>query len=88
MSEYTLPYFESIDIDDLDGNYDSEIPINDLKVPTTIFFDEPSIEASKMDDVKSFLENLHTYDARNRGFIRQDFSTLKVIRKILFKISS
>ncbi len=73
MSTYLLPLFGKIDLTSLEHYYDAQMEWEDRTISLDLNFEEKTIEASKLDFVKQFIENLSIYDANNKVFMEADF---------------
>ncbi|MBS1743493.1 MAG: DUF2004 domain-containing protein [Bacteroidetes bacterium] len=74
MSKYILPYFGQLDTDSLDEYYDSSITINGLEINVDLNFDLVSIEPTRLEIAKRFLEQVTDFDFKNRKYIADDFN--------------
>lgn len=73
MKNYKLPYFEEIDLNNVQEEYETEIEFNNNEVD--IFLNEvSSLNNEELNFIKTVLENLTEFDKKNREFITDDFN--------------
>lgn len=73
MKNYKLPYFEEIDLNNAQEEYETEIEFNNNEVD--IFLNEvSSLNNEELNFIKTVLENLTEFDKKNREFITDDFN--------------
>lgn len=77
MKEYILPYFGNFQINKLKNDYSIEVEYDHDEILIELFFENPMIDSSRMDKVKSILEDIPKYDLLNKKHISDDFSNLK-----------
>ncbi|MEN7547192.1 DUF2004 domain-containing protein [Rapidithrix thailandica] len=71
--KYKLPYFEKIDLTQLDEYYKVEIEQHGQKIGIDLNFEGKKIESEIFDFIKSILENIELEDSKNRTYIASDF---------------
>lgn len=74
MTNYTLPYFGKFDADSLEEYYNVDIDFNGNQCQIDLNFENTKIDTSRLDLVKSFIENLEQIDKQNKVYIDQDFN--------------
>ncbi|MCD9854892.1 DUF2004 domain-containing protein [Epilithonimonas sp. JDS] len=73
MAKYILPPIGEIDLDSLKDYYCWEQEFNGKIITIDINFEKTNIDQSKMDIIKSFIENISKFDVQNRSYIDDDF---------------
>ena len=71
--KYKLPYFEEIDLTQLEEEYYVEIEQNGQKIDLDLTFEEEEIETEVLDLIKTVLENIDLEDVKNRTYIAANF---------------
>ena len=71
--KYKLPYFEEIDLNQLEEYYNVEIDNKSHKIGIDLNFKAKKIEAQLFDKVKKIIENIESEDSKNRTYITSDF---------------
>jgi len=74
MAKYLLPHFGEIDLSALEESYETKIDLNQSKIRININFDNKTIDPSKMDIVKTFLEHIDQFDKQNNLHINNDYN--------------
>ena len=74
MSSYTLPYFEPLESTNLEPYYDVDIEFNGRQIQIDLNFDEKEIDASRLDTVKRFIENIQKFDEQNKTYFLDDYN--------------
>lgn len=70
---YKLPYFEIIDITQLEEYYFVEIEQNGQKIGLDLNFEEEEVAVQVFDLIKVVLENIDSEDKKNRANIAADY---------------
>lgn len=70
---YKLPYFEIIDITQLEEYYFVEIEKNGQKIGLDLNFEEEEVAVQVFDLIKVVLENIDSEDQKNRANIAADY---------------
>ncbi len=73
MANIKLPYFGMPDTTSLDEYYDVDIDLNDTQIQIDLNFNNKTIDISKLEIVKHFIENIRIHDGNNRKYIQHDF---------------
>ena len=73
MPNIKLPYFGIIDSLLLEEYYDAEVDFNGRIIQIDLNFENGSIEKSKLEVAKQFIENIRIYDLNNQKYIQNDF---------------
>ena len=58
MTEYTLPYFGTINIESLEEYYEVEVEVNGKVVRIDLNFEANTLSLENFERVKSFIENI------------------------------
>ncbi|WP_165828258.1 DUF2004 domain-containing protein [Chryseobacterium phosphatilyticum] len=73
MTKYTLPHFGQISIQNLEEYYDVNIDFKGNEIQLDLNFENTSIDATQLDKVKNFLENIEKFDTQNKTYIIEDY---------------
>lgn len=73
MPNIKLPYFGILDSLLLEEYYDAEVDFNGRNIQIDLNFENGSIEKSKLEAAKQFIENIRIYDLNNQKYIQTDF---------------
>jgi len=73
MTAFTLPYFGSINPSSVEEYYEVDIKFEGNEVQIDLNFENKDIDPSKLDTLKTFLENIDQMDALNKGYINKDY---------------
>ncbi|WP_162687473.1 DUF2004 domain-containing protein [Bradymonas sediminis] len=68
-----MPYFEELDLTQLDEYYDVEIKLGSDEIKIDLNFEVEEIDPGSMDLVKRSIEDIESQDAKNRAHISSDF---------------
>ncbi|MDB5202361.1 MAG: hypothetical protein JWQ27_1770 [Ferruginibacter sp.] len=74
MALIKLPHFGAIDTDALDEYYDAVIEFNGHELQLDLNFETKAIDASRLETMKRFIENIRIYDGNNKGYIQKDYA--------------
>lgn len=74
MTEYTLPYFGQLTIENLEKYYDVDIMFNDNEIQIDLNFENNAVDLATMDKVKNFIENIEKFDNLNKTYILDDYN--------------
>ncbi|MBO9205240.1 MULTISPECIES: DUF2004 domain-containing protein [Niastella] len=74
MNPYMLPHFGEIDPAALEEYYGAVVEFNGREIDLDLNFDNKSIDVARLEKVKQFLDNLASYDLKNKQYIDQDFA--------------
>lgn len=74
MSKFLLPHFGELDPKNLEEYYDVGVEFNGQEIQMDLNFENSSIDTKRLALVKQFIENLSTFDKRNKEYIEQDFA--------------
>lgn len=77
MKAYTLPYFGSIDSENLEEYYEAAVELNGKLVRIDLNIEEKSLNKQTLDQLNHFLENITKFDLKNYDYIQQDFKNEK-----------
>ena len=73
MANFALPHFGYLDPAALEEYYDIDIPFNDSKIQIDLNFENKTIDTTRLETVKHFIENIRIHDLKNKGFIKADY---------------
>ncbi|GAE65417.1 DUF2004 domain-containing protein [Chryseobacterium indologenes] len=73
MTDYTLPHFGKVALQNLEEYYDVNIDFKGNEIQLDLNFENPSIDPAKLDKVKNFLENIEKFDKQNKAYITEDY---------------
>lgn len=73
MTEYTLPYFGQINVTKLEEYYDVYIEFKGNEIQIDLNFENKVIDQTKMEIVKTFIENIDKLDKQNKIHIKNDY---------------
>ncbi|MBW1654503.1 DUF2004 domain-containing protein [Flavobacterium quisquiliarum] len=68
-----LPYFESIDLQELKEYYVVKIDLNGRKTSIDLNFENKSIDKDSIQKIKTFLESIPKFHLQNKSYINNDF---------------
>ncbi len=74
MANFSLPHFPELNPKNLDEYYDTEIDFNGHEIQIDLNFEHKNIHTDRLDIVKEFIENLKSYDTKNKKHIEQDYA--------------
>jgi hypothetical protein len=74
MTEYTLPHFGKLSIENLEEYYNVDIEFNGDEIQIDLNFEDKAIDTSTMDKVKIFIENIDELDKLNKTYIYNDYN--------------
>ena len=74
MTEYTLPHFGQLAIENLEEYYDVDIVFNGNEIQIDLNFENKAIDIATMDKVKNFIENIEKFDILNKNYILDDYN--------------
>ncbi|MGU3375277.1 DUF2004 domain-containing protein [Chryseobacterium sp. M5A1_1a] len=73
MAEYTLPYFGRLSTDNIEEYYDVNIDFNGNEIQVELNFESDNTDATKLDQVKNYLENIETFNRLAKSYILEDY---------------
>lgn len=73
MAMIKIPHFGPLDPEALEEYYDVEIDFNGKQIQVDLNFGNTSIDPSKLDIVKAFIDNIRIHDIKNKKFIEDDY---------------
>lgn len=74
MTEFTLPHFGTLTIENLESYYDVDTELNGNDIQIDLNFENESIEPPTMEKVKNFIDNIEKFDKLNLTYIQNDFN--------------
>lgn len=74
MAQYTLPHFGQLDLTNLEEYYDVDITLNGHDFQIDLNFESKTIDATRLDKVKQFIENINEWDKKNKTYIERDYN--------------
>lgn len=74
MIRYTLPPFGDLPIENLEEYYDAYLESNGNKIHLILLFENKTIDISKMDNVKNFIEKMGEINDMNNTYILHDYN--------------
>ena len=74
MTEYTMPYFGKLPIENLEDYYDVNIDYDGSEIQIDLNFENETIEISALDKTRNFIENIGNHDKQNRKYILNDYN--------------
>ncbi|MES2515361.1 MAG: DUF2004 domain-containing protein [Bacteroidota bacterium] len=74
MTKIMLPHIGEIDSLSLKDYYSVDVDFNGNNVSIDVNFEQETIEPAKLTAVKRVLENIGSYDAKNRKYILDDYN--------------
>lgn len=72
MTEYTLPHFGNLAIENLEEYYVANIEFDKDEIEIELNFENKTIDTITMDKVKNFIENIEKYNNLNHTYILND----------------
>lgn len=73
IQKYNLAVFGEIDLNKLDGNYESEIIINGNKIALNLNFDEKNVKVENFTTIEKFLNDMNKFENIAKAEIENDF---------------
>lgn len=73
MTKISLPYFGELDSSALEDYYDTSLDFNGVQISMDLNFENSVIDPKKLLSVKNFIENLESYDIKNKEYINNDY---------------
>ena len=73
MARYILPHFGQLDSENVDEYYDTTIKLHDSDIRVDLNFESSSIETSRLEIARRFIEQIADFDYKNKKYIEQDF---------------
>lgn len=74
MSEYALPYFGNLPIENLEEYYNVDIELNGNKILVDLNFEHQTVDTLILDKIKNFIEKLEKFDKLNKTYILNDYN--------------
>jgi hypothetical protein len=74
MESYSLPYFADLNPANVGEYYDVDIEFHGQTVQIDLNFENKSIDPKRLDIAKWFIENISTFDTKNKQYIEQDYA--------------
>jgi 5S rRNA maturation endonuclease (ribonuclease M5) len=74
MIEYTLPYFGSLQTENLEENYYVNVEFNGDKIKLDLNFVTRTIDGSTLDKIKNFIDNIDKFNNLNHAIILSDYN--------------
>lgn len=73
MNHYIIPYFGTIDLNNLEEEYYTEVSILDYTITIDINFKKTSISTMVADKITHLLQNIVTQDQKNKVFLEENY---------------
>jgi len=83
MSAYKLPYFEEIDLANLEQDYDAVAEINGNEIVLDLNFDEESIDENRLTSIAKFLNELPAMISKAELGVKTDFEEGKTTKEYI-----
>lgn len=74
MTSHLLPYFGQINIEKLEESYATEVSLNGNTIRVGMNFENIEISPLKIEEIKSFLEQIEKFDSQNKIYLATDFN--------------
>lgn len=74
MTEYTLPHFGVLSTGNLENDYSVDIDLKGDKIRMDLNFENNTIDASTLNKVKIFIENIEHFYERSKTYILDDYN--------------
>jgi len=73
MPSIKLPHFGTLDSASLEEYYDANIEYNNTEIQIDLNFESKTIDITRLELVKHFIDNIRIHDLNNKKLIQQDF---------------
>lgn len=74
MAELILPYLGKLSTENLENYYNIEFDFNGNEIQIDLNFENNTIELSKLEKVKNFINNIEEFDNLNKTYILNDYN--------------
>lgn len=73
MTEYTLPHFGKLQVENLEEYYNVDIELGGKEIQIDLNFENKTINIEDFDTIKHFIENIENFDKQNQHYIKSDY---------------
>jgi hypothetical protein len=73
MANIKFPYFGMLDPASIEEYYEATVDYNGIEIQVDLNFEDNTIDISKLETTKQFLENIRIHDLNNKKAIQKDF---------------
>jgi hypothetical protein len=83
MPQFELPYFGKLNLDPIDSCYEAEATIGGKPVQVDLNFENESISADAIEDVKRLLRDVEQYLPECREFILNEYNNGELVQEYI-----